>query len=192
MRKSCFILLSAGVTFLSSCNNENKQGQPEVVEKKEGPIVELNKTLYLIGTHSMGGIKIGMTKAEVLKLYPNAKEDTIKLEADVPCLSILHTDGSLLFSAGYEGDSITILESQHMKMKTAAGIGVGSVYTALKTTYPDLIVANIEGYVGFSDKEKISFTLEGDIKLDIVNAETMETKFISASPDTKATMILVE
>jgi hypothetical protein len=184
------ILFVSGIVILFACKSEKKDEKLVGATKTETAI---DSSRYLIDDRSMGKIKVGMTKLDVLNLYPTAKEDTVNLEAEVPCLAILDADSTILFQATYEGtDTIRMLITESTKMRSASGVKVGSLYTFINTLYPDLTVSQGEGYFGISEKGNIMFALEGDIKMDIVNEETMEVKLKSVSPETKATMILIK
>jgi hypothetical protein len=175
---------------LSACNDEKKNVNTSSTATTK---TTSDSSRYLIEDRTMGKIKVGMTKADVLKLYPTAKEDVVNLEAEVPCLAILDADSTILFQATYEGsDTIRMLITESTKMKSANGIKVGSLYSAINAIYSDLTVSQGEGYFGISEKGNIMFALEGDIKMDIMNEETMEVKLKSVSPETKATMILIK
>ena len=190
MRRLLILFVTSGLIVFTACKNEKKTSETNTVAKTE---TATDSSLYLIGDRSMGKIKVGMTKADVMKFYPTAKEDTVNLEAEVPCLAVLDTDGAVLFQATYEGsDTIQMLITESVKMKLASNIKVGSLYTAIKAIYPDLTVSQGEGFFGISEKGNIMFALEGDIKMDIVNEETMEVKLKSVAPDTKASIILVK
>lgn len=191
MNKSIVIALAATL-LVAACKSDKKTTETATPVEKTAAIVADNK--YLIGSKTMGTVSIGMTKADVLIKYPTAKEDTVNLEAEIPCLSILDEDGSILFQATYQPgtDTIESLLTSHPKMATAKNIKIGSVYAALLAEYPDLKVAFIEGYVAISEKGNIMFSIEGEIVMDIIDEATMKTKLKSVSPDTKATMISIQ
>jgi hypothetical protein len=127
---------------------------------------------YLAGEHFMGNAKIGMSKANLLKFYPNLKADTIVIEGELPCWTITDTDGKPLFWAIHtdeKTDTITYLISDHPKMHTAEGIKVGSDYKDLQKVFPDLTISFAEGYVAHSKAKSMSFGIVGEMK-------TRETK----------------
>lgn len=187
-----FILFFSGLTIFSSCKDNKKTPGPIKTESQSATSV--NTTKYLISGKSMGEATVGMTKATFLKLFPTAKEDTINLEIELPCLSVLDDDGSLLFQATYEKgvDTIKTLLTSNSKMATAKNIKVGSLYPALLAEYPDLQITTSEGYIAISENGNIMFAVEGDIKMDIIDEATMKTKLKSVSPDTKATTIFID
>ncbi len=138
----------------SEVNNSTIDKTPSTVEK--------DKT-YIVDYQAMGAIKLDMPKNEVLKLYPNAKLSTILNEAEIPCLDVLDTDGSLLYKVGIEnGKTVSVIISTHKKIKTKSGIKIGSSLSDAKKIYPDIKVSMIEGqWVAFAEKRFLSFTLSG-------------------------------
>jgi hypothetical protein len=128
---------------------------------------------YLAGMHFMGHAKIGMSKADLLKFYPNLVSDSTQSEGeDIPTWTILDTDGKPLFSALHadeKTDTITYLMSVHPKMHTAEGIKVGSDYKDLQKAFPDLTIGFAEGYLAVSKAKSMAFGIQGEM-------ETRETK----------------
>ena len=187
-----FILFFFGLIIFSSCKDNKKTSDSIKTESQSATSV--NTAKYLIGEKSMGEATIGMTKARFLKLFPTAKEDTVNLEIELPCLSVLDDDGALLFQATYEKgiDTIKILLTSNPKMATAKNIKVGSLYPALLAEYPDLQITTNEGYIAVSENGNIMFAVEGDIKMEIIDEATMKTKLKSVSPDTKVTTIFID
>ena len=122
---------------------------------------------YLAGEHFMGNAKIGMSKTNLLKFYPNLKVDTIVMESELPCWTITDTDGQPLFWAIHtdeKTDTITYLISDHPKMHTAEGIKVGSDYKDLQKAFPDLTITFAEGYFAHSKAKSMSFGIMGDVE----------------------------
>ena len=127
---------------------------------------------FLAGEHFMGHAKMGMSKADLLKFYPNLKADTIAIESELPCWTISDTDGKPLFwaiHADEKMDTITYLISDNPKMHTAEGIKVGSDYKELQKAFPDLTIGFAEGYRAYSKAKSMAFGIQGDV-------ETRETK----------------
>jgi hypothetical protein len=127
---------------------------------------------YLAGEHFMGNAKIGMSKTNLLKFYPNLKVDTIVIESELPCWTITDSDGKPLFWAIHtdeKTDTITYLISDHPKMHTAEGIKVGSDYKDLQKVFPDLTIGFEEGYRAHSKAKSMAFGITGEMK-------TRETK----------------
>lgn len=121
---------------------------------------------YLIQPKQMGLAKIGMTKAELKKLYPNLKDGVYYSEGEIPAWDVADTDGSLLFQATYEEGKVMYLTTSNPKMKTKEGIKVGDSFEAIKQLCPDVTIAFAEGYLGSCEKLGYSFMLEGDIEGD--------------------------
>ena len=120
---------------------------------------------YLAAEHQMGNAKIGMLKADLLKFYPNLKEDTLAMEGELPAWTIADTDGKILFWAAHEeGDSITFLISENPKMHTAEGIKVGSSYADLQKIFPDLTISFVEGLRAYSKAKSMAFGIMGDVE----------------------------
>ena len=128
---------------------------------------------YLAAEHRMGHAKIGMSKADLLKFYPNLVADTIQSESvEIPAWTILDTDGKTLFLALHDDektDTITFLISENPKMHTVEGIKVGSDYTDLQKAFPDLTIGFAEGYRAESKAKSMAFGIQGEV-------ETRETK----------------
>lgn len=124
---------------------------------------------YLYAPHQMGFAKFGMTKADLLKFYPNVKADTLRLEAEVPCWNIYDTDGKLLFQAGRseEGrDTVSFFLSLNPKMHSAKGNKIGSSYEALQAEFPDIELGMAEGLRAYSAATRIGFGVMGDVDFD--------------------------
>jgi hypothetical protein len=123
---------------------------------------------YLAAQHSMGHAKIGMSKTDLLKFYPNLVADSMQSESiEIPSWTILDTDGKPLFSALHadeKTDTITYLMSNNPKMHTAEGIKVGSDYAALQKAFPDLTIDFAEGYRATSKAKSMAFGIQGDVE----------------------------
>lgn len=153
--KNVFALLA--FVFLVACKDTPKQ----VVEAPKAPVADP----YLAAEHQMGFAKIGMKKAEMLKLYPNLKEDTITIEGELACWTINDTDGKVLFWAIHEeSDSVSFLISDNPKMHTAEGLKVGSSYEDLKKVLPDIKISFAEGYIAHSVAKSMGFGVTGDFE----------------------------
>jgi hypothetical protein len=151
------------VAVVDSNNTESKNTNiPNASVQSTTTIAEKDKT-YVVDYKAMGAIKLDMPKAEVLKLYPNAKEGTILSEAEIPCLDIMDKDGSLLYKVGIEnGKSVSVIISTNKNVKTVSGIGIGSTLAEAKKIYPDIKVSMIEGqWVASAEKRSLSFTVSG-------------------------------
>jgi hypothetical protein len=139
----------------------------------------------------MGKVNLGMAKAEMLALYPTAKEDTINLELTMPALTVYDTENNKLFSALYEDNKIVGLITENIKMKTATGIKVGSLYPALKENYKDLVFSNSEGLFASSSSANLLFFIDGEVAFKLKDDE-ITTEVEKISPDVKVTGIYID
>ena len=184
------IILNAfiiAILILQACKNgSNKDNRETIVPAT--PVID--SSLYLITSQSMGKIKLGITRAEVLSLYPYAKEDTVILEAEMPALTVFDMDGSKLFSATIEEDKVIGLITSNPKMKTAKGIQTGSLYPLLKENFKDLEFSNSEGLFAFSKSANLLFSIEGEVTFKIKNDE-VTNEVESVSPGVMVTGIYI-
>lgn len=170
MKQLYFLTICA--LALAAC----KPAENQQTDKQEGNAPtentsEANKTAqaaaeYLIQPKQMGLAKIGMSKEELKRLYPNMKDGVYYSEAEIPSWDIADTDGSLLFQATYDEGKIMYLTTSNPKMKTKEGIKVGDSFDAIKQLCPDVAISFAEGYLGSCEKLGYSFMLNGDIEGD--------------------------
>lgn len=150
------LLFFAAFTLFLACNE---------TANKPKPVAAVDP--YLAAEHQMGYAKIGTSKADLLKFYPNLVEDTISMEGELPAWKILDSDGKTLFWAAHSDetkDTVTYLISDNPKMHTIEGIKVGSDYSALQKAFPDLTIAFVEGYRAHSVSKSMTFGISGDVE----------------------------
>jgi hypothetical protein len=206
MNQQLLVVMASFILFTTACNdhtkaNAIKQKNGEATTSKDSvkpnailPIVNnANATSnnYLIGTNNMGLVQMGMAKAEILKLYPNAKEDSINLEIMVNALSITDSDGKKLFYATYDLDGkVDGFYTENPKMATKDKVHVGSNYEFLKKSYSDLKLEHIGGVVAISEKANITFAMEGNITFKIKDNE-ITNEVEKADPNAIVTHIFI-
>jgi hypothetical protein len=187
MKKITNILFSTIILLIISCNSATKKEEPKnassnntsntatsnatqtdtnnvnTTKPSDKAVANINKN-YIVDYKAVGNIKLDMTKAEVLKLFPNATESTILNEVEIPCLDVKDTDGSLLYKVGIDdGKKVSVIITSNKNMKTVSGIKVGSTLAEAKKIYPDIKVSLVEGeWVAFAEKRFLSFTLTGN------------------------------
>jgi hypothetical protein len=191
MKKLFLSTAVVAALFMQACKNNSQKEQKEVTPVA---ITEIRPNVdgsYIITGQSMGKVKMGMTKAEVLAMYPAAKEDTVNLEAQLSALAISDVDGTLLFQAIYdEANKIAGFVTENPKMATAQGIKVGSLYPALKENFNDLEFSFSEGLHASSAAANLLFTVEGDVNFKLKD-DDITTEVESISPSVKVTSIMI-
>lgn len=152
------------VVFGVACQSKQKDNT-QTTSTKQNPVGDP----YLFGKGQMGFAKIGMTKEELIKFYPNMKADTLQMEGETPCWNIYDTDGKLLFQASRseEGrDTLTFLISGHPKMHSAKGIKIGSSFQELQAEFPDIELGMAEGLRAYSQAMRVGFGVLGEVDFE--------------------------
>lgn len=190
MKKIFLTTFITTAVLMQACKSADKKEEKVIPVTATGTASVIDSTVYLITSQSMGKVKLDMTKAEMLALYPSAKEDTINLEATMTALTVYDADNNKLFSAMYEDNKIIGLMTENAKMKTATGIKVGSLYPALKENFKDLEFSNSEGLFASSSSANLLFFIDGEVLFKLKDDE-ITTEVEKISPDVKVTGIYI-
>lgn len=111
--------------------------------------------------YGVGPVRVGMPERALRGACPEARDSTWELEG-MPERGLVARPGGVPVLARIAGDSVTLIEVSDPRVRTAAGVGVGTPLAALRTRYGRACGGVGEGVVAvwFQNAPGISFQLD--------------------------------